>query len=150
MGPLALSHQWYNRGVNLLRNWLLVVISAMFICVGCGGGGGDSAPAVQTTVTQSANGIWSGTLVDDINGTFTLDCLIYEGEIFAISEDANRIYKGTYTVSGSSFSATVDAFEIGGGLVDSGTINGAVTEQVLLTATFQSQHTTGSIAVSFD
>jgi len=128
---------------------VLILIAAMMMAACGSGGGGDSTPA-PTPTTQSANGVWSGTLVDNINGTFALGCLIYEGEIISVSEDAGRIYKGTYTVSGNTFAGNVNAYEIGGGLVDSGTMNGTVVEEVSLTATFQSQATTGSISVTFD
>jgi len=124
-------------------------VIAVFMMTACGGGGGDSAPA-PILPNQSANGVWSGTLVDNINGTFALDCLIYDGDIIAISEEAGRIYRGTYTVSGNNLAGNVNAYEIGGGLVDSGTMNGTVVEEVSLTATFQSQATTGSISVTFD
>lgn len=135
-------------GIGFLRTLFLILVSVSFL-VSCGGGGGsDPAP---TPVTQSANGIWAGTLVENGVGTYTVDCLLYEGDIIAINSDAGVIYKGTYTVSGNNFSANVDAMQIGGGLFDTGTMSGTVIEQDRLTASFNSASgSTGSISVTFD
>jgi hypothetical protein len=130
-----------------LKNMFMMAVLVMVIFLtGCNNGGGGGS----THSNQSANGIWVGTLVDNKYGNFDLMCFIHSGEIIAISEIAGRVYKGTYNVSGDNFSGHVKAYEIGGGLVDSGSVKGTLVEKVSLNVNFQSKTTNGSVSLKFD
>jgi hypothetical protein len=130
---------------------MLILPLSLISLIACGGGGGGDAtnPEAPTT-NQSANGFWSGTLVDNNEGTFSLECLVYEGDLIGVSEDADHIYRGTYTISGNSISGSYKVYQIGGGVVDTGTLSGTVVEQQSINVSFVTQVTTGTIAVTFE
>lgn len=132
-----------------LRTLGLFLIVSLVSC-----GGSSSGDDLTTTPPQtvSANGFWEGTFTEDGVGTFSLESLLYDGRIIAISESANIIYDGSYTVSGNDFSADVIAYNIDSGTaVGTTTLSGTVTEQDSLSATFSTSYGgTGTVSLSFN
>lgn len=134
--------------LKLKLSWVVLVVVLVGIC-SCGGGGGSSDGG--TTAQVNANGIWSGTFIETGYGTFDIDVLTYNGEIIGISQDADIIYRGTYSVSGSTMTATVNDYEIGGGYLATTTLSISVVEQSTMSGSFStSYNSTGTISVSFD
>lgn len=133
-----------------IRSFLGSVVLGIFVLVGlvaCGGGGGGG----ETTTNVSANGLWNGTFTESGVGTFDISGLLYNGRIIAISESAGAIYDGSYTVSGSSISGTVTAYQINGGPFATVTLSGTVTEQGSISSSFNTSYgTSGTISLSFD
>lgn len=133
------------------RSFVGSVVLGIFVLVGlvaCGGGGGSGG---GTTTNVSANGFWEGTFTESGVGTFDISGLLYNGRIIAISESAGAIYDGSYTVSGSSISGTVTAYQINGGPFATTTVSGSVTEQGSISLSFNTSYgTSGTISLSFN
>lgn len=127
------------------------VVLGVFMLVGLiacsgGGGGGDG-----TTTNVSANGLWEGTFTENGAGTFAVSGLLYNGRIIAISESAGVIYDGSYIVSGSSISGNVTAYQIDGGPFATATLTGTVTEQGLISVSFNTSYgASGTMSLSFN
>lgn len=132
---------------TFLREMLLACIVSSLLVACSGGGGGGSG----TTTNVSANGLWEGTLTENGVGTFDVSGLLYNGRIIAISESAGAIYDGSYTVSGSNITGNVTAYQINGGPFATATISGTVTEQGLISVSFNTSYgTSGTISMSFN
>lgn len=133
-----------------IRSFLGSVVIGIFVLVGlvaCGGGGGGG----ETTTNVSANGLWKGTFTESSVGTFDISGLLYNGRIIAISEEAGAIYNGSYTVSGSSISGIVTAYQINGGPFATATFSGTVTEQGSISLSFNTSYgTSGTVSLFFD
>ncbi|WLQ13241.1 hypothetical protein O5O45_26275 [Hahella aquimaris] len=133
------------------RSFVGSVALEIFVIIGlaaCGGGGGDSGGA---TATVSANGLWEGTFTENGSGTFDVSGLFYNGRIIAISESAGAIYDGSYTVSGSSISGNVTAYQVNGGAFATASISGTVSVQGAISVTFNTSYgSSGSMSLSFN
>jgi hypothetical protein len=133
--------------MKLVKNVILhfTLFAVILGLAGCGGSDGESGSSL------SANGLWEGTFTEAGVGTYAVGSLFYNGRIIAISEDAGAIYDGNYTVSGSTISGTVKAYQINGGQLATATLSGTVSEQNSISLTFSTSYgSTGSMSLSFN
>lgn len=120
--------------------------------VACGGGGGSEGGSDSGTAENiSANGIWEGTFTEKGVGQFAVSGLLYDGRIIAISQSAEAVYNGTYTIKGNTISGTITGYEINGGPFTTTTISGTVTEEESISLSFDTSYgTKGTISLSFN
>lgn len=104
--------------------------------IACGGGGGGT-PATDTTATQSASGIWRGTVTSVIDGTAydAVGLITESGEVIFFTEDGEQTL-GSITVDGNEFNANLTSYAPLGTLYSqnnsgsiAGTASGTVTEK---------------------
>lgn len=134
------------------------LISICLYACGGGSGGGNSNAAGNTTPSdnttppdEDANGIWEGALTVDGGPDYELLGLLYEGEIIALSIEANTMYKGSYTVDGDDISGNATVYEIGATAVGTATLNGVVTGKSQISFTYNTSYgATGSVSLFYD
>ncbi len=131
------------------------------VLLACGGGGGGEATDTTTnsTATQSAGGIWRGTVTSVINGaTYKAIGLITEtGEIRFLTDDGEQTL-GNVTVDGGAFNASLTSYAPIGTVfaqnnssVISGTALGTVAEKSSLSGTTSySGSVTSTFTFSYD
>jgi hypothetical protein len=99
---------------------------------------------------EVANGIWEGTFTEN-GDTFEITGLLYEGEIIALSPDANAMYVGSYAVDGYILSADVTIYEIGGTDVGTASFTGVVNSESQIALNYvDSSGGTGSVSLLYD
>jgi len=100
---------------------------------------------------QSATGIWGGTFTETGFGTADLLGLMINGESYFISNGADTVYAGMYTVSGSSISANANIYNINGGFIGTANIAGIAVTEAALNGSFSTSYgSTGTISLAYD
>jgi len=133
--------------IRLFLRSVVIWSFVLFGLVACGGDGGDGEGSGETTTNVSANGLWEGSFTEDGVGTFDISALLYNGRIIAISESAETIYDGSYTVSDNNISGSLRI--IGWPFVT--TFSGTVTEQESMSLSFDTSYgTRGTVSLSFN
>ncbi|WP_018176210.1 hypothetical protein [Thioalkalivibrio sp. AKL8] len=130
-----------------------VTIALVAGCGGSSGGGGSSSGSdeVDEQEQASAEGIWRGTFTEEGVGTFDAQGLFYDGRVFAISEDAEVIYAGEYSVTGERVDADVRAYGINGWYFADAVLEGTVTTSESMSLGFEtSLDTEGTVSLEYD
>lgn len=109
---------------------MVTLTSVVLALSACGGGGGDSAPSVNT-----AEGIWSG----PVSTGYDVSLAVLEnGEAWGVYSSGNVIYGalyGTATGSGTTFSASGTDFNFLTNTTSNGTFSGTVAQKNSINAT---------------
>lgn len=146
---------WFKKWTGIAMILFCILTVAFF--VSCGGGGKTSPQTIDDDdsgaddqISSDATGIWNGTFEETNDEIFSGIAILYASEIRLISEDAEAIYLGTYSVNGASFSATLDGYEMGGSHFTTTQINGTFAEDYIDGTFTTSDDTSGTFSFSFD
>ena len=137
-----------------MKNIIILLISLTLIA--CGGGGGETATTDTSsdTATQSASGIWRGTVTSVIDGNSyeSIGLITEAGEVRFITDDGEQTL-GNVTVDGSTFNASLTSYAPMGSVftqnnstILSGTASGTVKEKSSLSG---SANYSGSVTSTF-
>ena len=121
----------------------LFMVGLIVVLQACGGGGGSSTPPV--TPDAKPTGYYTGSAaVKESNNTTDLSItdiqiLINDGRLMIMSDAQAVLYDGTMSITGNSFTSTVDVYKNGAkqaGAAGTATISGSITEGSQITGTF--------------
>lgn len=137
---------------------LLVCVFSVTGIVGCGGGGGESAPIVTTA---EAAGVWMGSVTESGGTTFSsVGLLSTDGQLQFVVEDPAFIcdgtqYSGTFSMNGNVGSGSVTGYAAAGctftdgSTVSPGTINFTISGNSL-TGSYSTPGDTGTFSFGYD
>jgi len=139
------------------KMFFIFAVGALSALSGCGGGGNGNVVAPQPVAAQALDGIWNGTFTSNVLGGTI-------GAYMVISPTNEARYvttqgvegAGAITVSGNSFSETVNAFAPtgiffpNGSRVGVGTLNGTGSTKGTLTGTYAGAGDNGTFTFTYD
>lgn len=137
--------------INCLRILGLLIVIGL---ASCSDNDGDRVLGTSDT----ANGIWEGTVTVDGDDTFKFTALLYNGRFMAFNSDSfDFMLDGDYTVRSNDISGKIktydldDQLEVGVATGETVTISGTVDEQKSIALTFStSEGATGTISLTFN
>ncbi|MBA1147481.1 hypothetical protein H0Z60_10500 [Ectothiorhodospiraceae bacterium WFHF3C12] len=136
---------------KILTGAFTLALTVGVAACGGGGGGGDSDGGV-TGGSESPEGLWSGTFTERTDSgdvTFDVQGLAYDGDLIMISESAGVVYEGRYSLSGSTLTAQVDAYD--NGPIGTATVTAEVDSRSTIQGTFDTSYgTNGSINLGYE
>lgn len=147
---------------NMVKYCLHVIgVLAVISLMSCGGGGGDDD---DSSPSLSANGIWSGSITIDGEGTRNITALLHNGTVKAYSPSHDLMLAGDYSVRDDDITLNLDIYDgsqsgsisnlhndFGQSINETMTASGTLTEQASISVTFSSTNgLTGTIYVTFD
>lgn len=139
--------------------FFFTTILLSLILAACGGGDGGSGnsstePSTggQTEIppTSAMNGIYVGNFDQEGAGSFKLTALVYNGRLFAISEQSNNLYEGNISTTKSGFSGQVTVYEQGGGVIGKSSIQGTFKPETSVKGTFSGAAGSGTFSLAYD
>lgn len=119
----------------MLYTRILALLGALALLSACGGGDVAVSPTLDPADAQALevaglNGIWAGDYSDSAGTTCTdVQGLIYNGSVYAISEDCDVVLTGTLSISGDVASIAFDQFTVDGSSNGQSSFSGSYTLQ---------------------
>jgi len=134
----------------------LLVIGLLFL--NCGGnGGGGSSSTTSPPATQSAAGIWNGTVYSNqAHTSYSVVGIIAENNQARFISSVGSQFSGIESTSGNTFTSQATAYApLGSHFPDGsqiGTVNisGTVNSKVSITGTFSGVGDTGTLSLTYD
>ncbi len=128
----------------MLYTRILTLLGAMVLLAACGGGNVAVNPTLSSADAQALevaglNGIWTGDYSDGAGKTCTdVQGLIYNGSVYAISENCDVVLTGTLSISGDVASIEFDLFAVDGSSSGQSSFSGSYTLQSQLNGSMNS------------